>query len=136
MRTRSRVQDRVLDAAIFGGKVGLVYLGLGALLWTVRGHLLAELPAVTWFAVSAVFVLGGATAGGVVGAMEPSITSPYRAIAVFAFACVPLAVGINEVFFPSATLHYKNPIPRHVTLALFLGAVAGMVYWTRRQRTR
>lgn len=126
------MQGRILRAAAIGGLVGLIYFGLSGVLWTIRGHTASEVPEGAWLSLFVVYVLGATVAGAVVGFMQPGITSLYRAIGVFVFASVPLAIGFNNLFYPSESMQYKEPTPRVIGLTLFFGFIGGIAYWRRR----
>lgn len=70
-------------------------------------------------------------AGAVVGLVRPFLTTLPRTIVAFSLATVPLAIGLNVLFFERPDLVHKDPTARIVFFAVFLGAIFGAAHWKR-----
>jgi hypothetical protein len=102
---------------------------LGLVFWVLRGRSLADLSDALLRPILALYVLGGLALGGIAGLLQPVITTWPRAVAVYAFAALPLAIGANGVFFS-----HRGPedaVRRVLVIVFFLGLISGTHYWNR-----
>ena len=115
-----------MKGAGFGAAMGLAYFLLGFVFWTLRGRRLSDLSSDFLSQAVAVYVLGGAATGLLVGLAQPLITSLGRSMAVFFAASLPLATGVRWLFYSESV--GAAPV---AVLAGFFAMIGGTMYWNR-----